>query len=59
MLKEEKLQRVFHFIVCILVIMAKTNVYFECSFALEILGVATNGKSNISNIFSYIRYNHR
>lgn len=59
MLKEEKLQRVFHFIVCILVIMAKTNVHFECSFALEILGVATNGKLNISNIFSNIRYNHR
>jgi len=52
MLKEEKLQRVFHFIVCILVIMAKTNVHFECSFALEILGVA-NGKLNISNIFKY------
>ena len=32
--------------------MAKTNSHFECSFALEILGVA-NGKSNISNIFKY------
>ena len=39
--------------------MAKTNSHFECSFALEILGVATNGKLNISNIFSNIRYNHR
>ena len=39
--------------------MAKTNVHFECSFSLEILGVATNDKLNISNIFSNIGYNHR